>query len=39
MDHIDEFESLFRRAERESFQHVKIPIESVVLITDQSPEE
>jgi hypothetical protein len=39
MDHIDEFESLFRRAERESFQHVKIPIESVVFITDQSPEE
>jgi hypothetical protein len=39
MDHIDEFESLFRRAERESFQHVKIPIESVVFINDQSPEK
>ncbi len=39
MDHIDEFESMFRRAERESFQHVKIPIESVAFITDQSPEE
>ena len=39
MDHIDEFESMFRRAERESFQHVKIPVRSVVLITDQSAEE
>ena len=39
MDHIDEFESMFRRAERESFQHVTIPIESIVFITDQSPEE
>lgn len=39
MDHIDEFESMFRRAERESFQHVKVPIESVVFITDQTAEE
>ncbi|MDA1162417.1 MAG: hypothetical protein O3B13_04895 [Planctomycetota bacterium] len=39
MDHIDEFESLFRRAERESFQHVTIPIESVAFITDQTAEE
>lgn len=39
MDHIDEFESMFRRAERESFRHATIPIESVVFITDQSAEE
>lgn len=39
MDHIDEFESMFRRAERESFQHVTIPIESVVFVTDQSASE
>ncbi len=39
MDHIDEFESMFRRAERESFEHVTIPIESVVFITDQSSDE
>lgn len=34
MDQIDEFESMFRKAERESFSHVVIPIESVVLVTD-----
>lgn len=39
MDHIDEFESMFRRAERESFQHATVPIESVAFITDQSPED
>lgn len=39
MDHIDEFESMFRRAERESFEHVSVPIESVVFITDQTAEE
>lgn len=39
MDHIDEFESMFRRAERESFEHATIPIESVVFITDQTGDE
>lgn len=39
MDHIDEFESLFRRAERESFEHATIPIESVAFITDQASDE
>jgi hypothetical protein len=34
MDHIDEFESMFRKAERESFSHVEMPIESVALVTD-----
>lgn len=34
MDHIDEFESMFRKAERASFSHVEIPIESVALVTD-----
>ena len=39
MDHIDEFESMFRAAEREPFQHADIPLESVALVTDQSAEE
>lgn len=34
VDHIDEFESLFRRSERELFQYVEVPISSVVLISD-----
>jgi len=34
VDHIDEFESMFRRAERDLFQLVDIPIESVVVISD-----
>ena len=34
MDQIDEFESMFRKAERESFSHVEMPIESVALVTD-----
>ena len=39
MDHIDEFESMFRRAERESYEYATVPIESVVFITDQSSDE
>lgn len=39
MDHIDEFESLFRRAERESFEHVAIPIESIVFVSDGTGDE
>ncbi|MDA1248086.1 MAG: hypothetical protein O2820_02575 [Planctomycetota bacterium] len=38
MDHIDEFESMFRKAERESFAHVEMPIESVALVTDGDVE-
>jgi len=34
MDQIDEFESMFRKAERESFSHAEMPIESVALVTD-----
>ena len=33
-DHIDEFESLFRRAERELFQYVDIPVNSIAVISD-----
>jgi len=33
MDQIDEFESMFRKAERESFSHAEMPIESVALVT------
>lgn len=39
MDHIDEFESMFRAAEREPFQHAHVPLQSVALVTDQSAEE
>ena len=39
MDHIDEFESMFRRAERELFQFADIPCQSIAFITDQSAEE
>ena len=34
-EHIDEFESMFRRAEREAFAFADIPINSVALITDR----
>lgn len=33
-DHIDEFESIFRRAERERFAFADIPLKSVALIAD-----
>lgn len=39
MDHIDEFESMFRRAEREAFQYAEVPLQSVAFVTDQSAEE
>lgn len=38
-DHIDEFESMFRRAERKTFEHVEVPVKSVAVITDQSADE
>jgi hypothetical protein len=34
-DHIDEFESIFRRAEKEQFAYVDIPVESVTIVSDQ----
>ncbi len=34
-DQIDEFESMFRRAERETFTFADIPINSIALITDR----
>ena len=39
VDHIDEFESIFRRAERELFQYVEVPIESVVVVSDGDQDE
>lgn len=39
MDHIDEFESMFRRAERVGFEHAVIPLNSITLVTDQSAED
>lgn len=39
MDQIDEFESMFRRAERESFEYASVPIDSIAFVTDQSEEE
>lgn len=37
-EHIDEFESVFRRSTREPFSYAEIPIQSVALITDGSRE-
>lgn len=37
-DHIDEFESMFRRAERDLFQYVDVPIESIVVISDSDAD-
>jgi hypothetical protein len=34
-DHIDEFESMFRRAERERFSFAEIPLKTVTIITDK----
>ncbi len=39
MDQIDEFESMFRRAERESFEYAGIPIDSIAFVSDQSEDE
>ena len=33
-EHIDEFESLFRRAEREPFGYGDIPLKTVAVVTD-----
>lgn len=33
-DHIDEFESIFRRSERELFQYSEIPLQTVTLVSD-----
>ncbi len=38
-DHIDEFESMFRRADKEQFSYVDIPIESVTLVSDGTQEQ
>lgn len=37
-DHIDEFESIFRRADREQFQYVDVPLNAVTVISDQGPD-
>lgn len=39
VDHIDEFESIFRRSERERFQYVEVPISAVTVISDDSRED
>lgn len=38
VDHIDEFESIFRRSERELLQYVEVPIQAVTVISDQNQE-
>lgn len=39
VDHIDEFESIFRRSERELLQYVDIPVTSITVISDDGEEE
>jgi hypothetical protein len=39
MDHIDEFESVFRRAEKEQLAFVDIPIESIAFVVDGGHQE
>ena len=39
LEQIDEFESMFRRSEREAFVFVDVPIESVALVTGDSFNE
>ncbi|MCP4172136.1 MAG: hypothetical protein GY758_15335 [Fuerstiella sp.] len=39
VDHIDEFESMFRRAERDLFCYVEIPLTSVVVVSDGGTEQ
>lgn len=39
MDTIDEFESMFRRAEREPFVYHDIPLRRVALVTDGTPAD
>lgn len=38
-DHIDEFESIFRRAEREQFVFADVPINHVTIVTDGSVDD
>ncbi len=38
-EHIDEFESMFKRAEREPFVFTDVPINSIALVTDGTQEE
>ncbi|MEO2019436.1 MAG: hypothetical protein ABGZ53_34300 [Fuerstiella sp.] len=39
VDHIDEFESMFRRAERDLFCYVDVPLTSVVVVSDGGSEQ
>ena len=39
LEHIDEFESMFKRAQREPFVFVDVPLQTVALITDKSAAE
>ncbi|MCP4173523.1 MAG: hypothetical protein GY758_22440 [Fuerstiella sp.] len=39
VDHIDEFESIFRRAERDLFCYVDVPVASVVVVSDGGIEQ
>ena len=39
LEQIDEFESLFRRSEREAFVYVDVPIESVAVVTGDESNE
>ena len=38
-DHIDEFQSMFRRADKQQFSYVNVPIESVTLVSDGTQEQ
>lgn len=38
-DHIDEFESMFRAAERAAFDYVEVPLQSVALVTDKTAND
>jgi len=38
-EHIDEFESMFRRAEREPFGYAEIPLRTVAVVTDGTDAE
>ncbi|MFV2068836.1 MAG: hypothetical protein ACC645_17865 [Pirellulales bacterium] len=39
MTNVDQFESMFRSASREVFQHKRIDIESILVVTDRDQEE
>ena len=38
-NHIDEFESIFRRSEKEPFSWVEIPVESITVVSDLDAED